>query len=67
MFDWPIYTLMEGWLIDDSGNVCPCQPMPLLSYTANEAEKWLAENDLRGTVRGSTWKLEQSRDYRATE
>jgi len=65
MFDWPYYTLVNGWLVTDTGCICPWQHTPFKAdFTINDAEQWLAQNDIRGTVRGSSWKLPNSRDFR---
>ncbi len=68
MFDWPYYTLDNGWLVADDKAICPLQIKQFgRNFTINEAEKWLADNDIRGSVRGSSWKLPHSRDYNAPD
>ena len=65
MFDWPYYTLVNGWLVADDKSICPHQVLPFTAdFTVNDAEEWLARNDIRGSVRGSSWKMPASRDYR---
>lgn len=65
MFDWPYYTLVNGWLVADDKSICPFQVKRFgKDWTVNQAEEWLARNDIRGTVRGSSWKLPNSRDER---
>ena len=50
-FDWPYYSLVNGWLVDKDDLLCPFQSTPFsLSTTAADAEVWLVDNDIRGTV-----------------
>ena len=48
-FEWPYYTLRAGKLYAD-GEAQPLAPAPLFKDSA-EAEQWLIDNDIRGSVR----------------
>lgn len=61
MNNWPRYTLKDGWLIDDNGKVCEWQLFKFHDMDETDAEKWLAANDLRGSVRGARTELPQTR------
>jgi hypothetical protein len=51
IFDWPYYYLRDGWLVDGTGRRCPQQSGPFPpDFTVQEAEQWLVEHDIRGTV-----------------
>jgi hypothetical protein len=57
-FDWPYYYLRNGWLVEangsDNGKRCPQQAGPFpASFTVADAEQWLNEHDIRGTVQES--------------
>ena len=46
--DWEYYTFADGLLCDDDGADC----FPGHAWaTAAAAEQWLADNDIRGSVR----------------
>lgn len=46
--DWPYYTLENGKLVDEAGNI----DFPEKTFnSAAEAEKFLEDNDYRGSVR----------------
>lgn len=65
MLEWPTYNLINGWLVTDSNTMCPDQLSQFSKKTTvNDAEKWLARNDIRGSVRGSSFHLPTSRDLR---
>jgi hypothetical protein len=50
-FDWPYYSLINGWLVDNQGKRCPFQAGPFpKDFTVAEAEAWLVDGDIRGSV-----------------
>jgi hypothetical protein len=51
-FEWPDYYLRDRWLVTGDGQRCSQQVAPFpLDFTTAEAEAWLVEHDIRGTVR----------------
>lgn len=54
--NWPYYYLRSGWLVEpdgsDRGQRCWHQAGPFpADFTVAEAEQWLKEQDIRGSVR----------------
>ena len=62
-FDWPYYYLRDRWLVDSEGRRCPQQAGPFpLGFTTSDAEQWLVEQDVRGTmIEGKAWLRSGSR------
>lgn len=51
-YDWPYYYLVNGWLVESDGQRCPQQSGPFpADFTTAEAEQWLKDQDIRGTMR----------------
>ena len=49
-YEWPYFQLVGGRLYYENGLPAQFQVRPPIFRTIEEAEDWLEENDLRGTI-----------------